>query len=174
MEIEFIYLFIYFSNRKLSWKRMQINRILTFLSTAMEEIIPFLTTECHPRSRCSTQYYVDRGREPVLIIHDSHTYWVQISVLQGNYKPDDETIHEYQKLKSNHQCHVLFTIHRKSCRISVEGRDSETEAEEVDPEQGHGARKTTTWWDSKMLPQMWRHRQWYCFLRFLWINTECT
>ena len=48
-----------------------------------------------------------------------------ISVLQGNYKPDDKTIHEYQKLKSNHIYYVLYTIYSKSCRISLEGRHSE-------------------------------------------------
>ena len=42
-----------------------------------------------------------------------------------NYKSDDKAIHEYQKLKSSHKWAVLCTIHKKSCRISVEGRHSE-------------------------------------------------
>lgn len=47
------------------------------------------------------------------------------SVLQGNYKADDKTIHEYQKLKSSHKYYVLYITYSKSCRISSEGRHSE-------------------------------------------------
>lgn len=141
---------------------MQIKQTLTFLSIVMEEISPFLTTECHPRSKCSNWWYIEWEKKPILRINYLPTYWMQISVLQGNLKPDDKTIQEYQMIKSNHRYHVLHTIHSQSCyewRLSEAG--------------GRGGGSSTVPWSKegyrlmwhKMLPKMWAYRKLFCFLR---------
>ena len=94
----------------------------------MEEITPFLVPECHPRSRCSNWCYIEKNKKKK---KKKANHYLLTHILNAdlcsprNYKSDGKTIHEYQKLKRNHKYYVLYTIHSKSCRISVEGRHSE-------------------------------------------------